>query len=68
MKKTKEEKMVTLWSGKTRFFDEIVDAVACAGIPWKVDKEKFIVEVPESRYTEGYGILMDLNTFFGAGW
>jgi hypothetical protein len=60
--------MMQIWSGKTDYFDEIVDTFECAGIKCEVDKKKWTIKVDSNRYDEASGMLMDLNSLLEAGW
>lgn len=57
-----------IWSGRTPYFDEIADTFGCTGVPMKVDRKKWTIEVDKKRYGECYDMLMDLNSLLGAGW
>jgi hypothetical protein len=58
--------MITVWSGYTEYFDEIIDCFASAGIKYEVKGKTILVE--EARYNEAYGILCELNSVLEAGW
>lgn len=60
--------LMTVWSGKTKHWDEIIDAFANAGIKRDVDKKTWTIKVDSDRYSEAYGILMELNSMLEAGW
>jgi len=59
---------VTIWSGKTEHFDEILDTLDCAGIKTEVDRKNWVIKVDRKRYNEANGMLMDLNSVLEAGW
>jgi hypothetical protein len=60
--------MVQIWSGKTDYFEEIVDTFECAGIKCEVDRKKCIISVESNRYNEACGMLYELNQLMNAGW
>ena len=60
--------MEQIWSGKTKYFDEIVDTFASAGIKYEANKKNWTISVDKDRYSEAYGMLMDLNQVLEAGW
>jgi hypothetical protein len=68
MKSKNENEFVIVWSGRTEYFDEIIDTFASAGIKREVDEKNWVIKVERSRYNEAYGMLMDLNTVLEAGW
>lgn len=63
-----KDNFVVVWSGRTEYFDEIVDSLFTAGIKCEVDKQKSTIRVPKERYDEANGILMELNSILEAGW
>ena len=60
--------MQQIWSGKTEYFDEIVDTFMSEGIKTEVNKKKWTISVDEKRYSEAYGMLCELNSLLEAGW
>ena len=36
---------MTIWSGYTKYWDEILDAFSCQGIKYEADKNKRIIKV-----------------------
>ena len=60
--------MIQIWKGKTDYFDEMVDALKCAGIKTEVDNKKWTISVDSKNYCQANGILMELNELLGAGW
>ena len=60
--------MTQIWKGRTEYFDEMVDALMCAGIKMTVDKKQWTISVADKDYSQANGILMDLNQLLEAGW
>jgi hypothetical protein len=57
-----------IWSGKTKYFDEIIDSFECVGIECVVDKKAKTIHIDKKQVEHANGILMDLNEYFQAGW
>jgi len=60
--------MTQIWYGKTKYFDEIVDAFLSAGIKTEYNKKKKEILVEDKSVDHAHGILMELNQLLDAGW
>lgn len=58
--------MMQVWSGKTKYFDEIIDTFASAGIKYEIQGNSILVD--EKDYSNAYGMLCELNSILNAGW
>ena len=60
--------MITIWRGKTEYFDEMVDTLKGYGLTVDADKKKYTISVAENEVTRANGLLMELNSELEAGW
>ena len=60
--------MKQIWCGKTKYWDEIVEAFENQGFNLKIDKKKWSIEVEDKDYNQAYSILCELNEILEAGW
>lgn len=63
-----ENSLTVLWSTKTRYWDEIVEALANQGIKTIEDKKTWTIQVDKKDYGYAYAILCELNNEGGFGW
>jgi hypothetical protein len=56
--------MKQIWYGKTKYFDEIVDSLECAGIKCEVDRKAWTIKVPDKDYTRANGILKHIRYWY----
>ena len=59
--------MRQIWYGKTKYWDEIVEAFENQGFKLNVNKKQWTIEVEDKDYNQAYAILCELNEIFEAG-
>jgi hypothetical protein len=60
--------MRQIWYGKTKYWDEIVEAFENQGFKLNVNKKQWTIEVEDKDYNQAYAILCELNEILEAGW
>lgn len=65
---TGKNQMEVVWKGRTKYFDEIVDTIASAGVKYEVDKPNYIIKVEKKDVSNVNGMLCELNELLQAGW
>ncbi len=60
--------MRQIWYGKTKYWDEIVEAFENQGFKLNVNKEQWTIKVEDKDYNQANAILCELNEILEAGW